>query len=67
MAITSPNRDKNMKLVYELGSFGNDLTGIDTPHNDVLVLIININTFDVKRVLIDQGSSSEIMYLNLYN
>lgn len=26
---------------------------VDTPHNDALVLIVNINNFDVEKVLID--------------
>ena len=39
---------------------------VDAPHNDALVLIVNINTFDVKRVLIDPGSSSKIMYHSIY-
>lgn len=42
------------------------MKGVDTPHNDALVLIVNINTFDVKRVLIDLGSSLKIMYHNMF-
>lgn len=37
------------------------------PYNDALVITVNINNFDVKRVLIDPGSSLEVMYLNAYN
>lgn len=40
--------------------------GVDAPHNNDLVLTFNINTFDIKRVLIDLRSSSDIMYHNLY-
>lgn len=36
--------------------------GVDAPHNNGLVLTVNINTFDV----IDSRSSSEIMYHSLY-
>ena len=42
------------------------MRGIDAPNNDALVLTIDINIFDVKRVLIDPGSSSEIMYDSLF-
>lgn len=41
--------------------------GVDTPHNDALVLMVNIYNFVIKRVLIDLGNSSEVLYLNLYN
>lgn len=43
-----------------------DIYVVDASHNDALVLTVNINTFDVKKVLIDPRSSSEIMYHSLY-
>ncbi len=36
------------------------------PHNDPLVVTLRIGNFDVKRVLIDQGSFAEVMYYDLY-
>lgn len=39
-----------------------DMKGVDAPHIDTLVLTVNINIFDVKRVLIDSNSSLKIMY-----
>ena len=39
---------------------------MDAPHKDDLVLMVNINTFDAKRVLIDPGNSSEIIYHSLF-
>ena len=62
-----PKRDKEDNLLYELSFTEKDLEGIDTPHNDALVLTVNICSYDVRRVLIDLGSSSEVMYLNAYN
>ena len=48
-------------------SFSNeDKVGTYQPHNDALVVTIQIRGYDVRRVLIDQGSSAEIMYPNLY-
>ena len=35
-------------------------------HDDALVVTLRIRGFLVKRVMIDQGSGVEIMYLNLY-
>ena len=36
------------------------------PHDDALVVTLRIGGYDVKRVMVDQGSSAEIMYLDLY-
>nr|XP_023922234.1 uncharacterized protein LOC112033684 [Quercus suber] len=36
------------------------------PHDDALVVTLRIGEYDVKRVLVDQGSGAEIMYPNLY-
>ena len=36
------------------------------PHDDGLVVTLKIGGYDVKRVLIDQGSGTKIMYLNLF-
>ena len=40
--------------------------GTIQPHNDALVVTLRIGGYDVKRVLVDQGSSAEIMYPDLY-
>ncbi|XP_028085065.1 uncharacterized protein LOC114286167 [Camellia sinensis] len=39
-----------------------DLERIQMPHNDALVVTLHVKDFDIKRILIDQGSSVEIMY-----
>ena len=36
------------------------------PHNDALVITLQIGGYDVKRVIVDQGSAAEIMYPDLY-
>ncbi|XP_028080734.1 uncharacterized protein LOC114282281 [Camellia sinensis] len=43
-----------------------DLEHIQTPHNDALVVTLRIRDFDVKHILIDQGSSVEIMYYDAF-
>ena len=40
--------------------------GTIQPHNDVLVVTLKIEGYDVRRVLVDQGSGAEIMYPDLY-
>ncbi|XP_058216759.1 uncharacterized protein LOC131327629 [Rhododendron vialii] len=43
-----------------------DLEHVQTPHSNALVVTIQIGIHDVKRVLIDQGSSAEVMYYDLF-
>uniref|UniRef100_A0A2N9FJ42 Integrase catalytic domain-containing protein n=1 Tax=Fagus sylvatica TaxID=28930 RepID=A0A2N9FJ42_FAGSY len=48
-------------------SFSNsDLRDVQLPHNDPLVITLRIGNYDVKRVLVDQGSFAEVMYQDLY-
>ena len=56
-----------MKPTQELIAFNDDnLEGTIQPHNDALVVKAQINGFIVKRVLIDQGSGTEVMYPDLF-
>uniref|UniRef100_A0A2N9G4H4 Uncharacterized protein n=1 Tax=Fagus sylvatica TaxID=28930 RepID=A0A2N9G4H4_FAGSY len=43
-----------------------DLRNIQLPHSDPLVITLRIRNFDVKRVVIDQGSFAKVMYQELY-
>jgi hypothetical protein len=43
-----------------------DLQDVQLPHNDALVITLRIGNYDVKRVLVDQGSFAEVMYQELY-
>ena len=43
-----------------------DMVGTIQPHDDALVITLRIEGYDVKRVMVDQGSGVEIMYLDLY-
>ena len=49
-----------------LGFSDEDKIGIIQPHDDTLVVTLRIEGYDVKRILVDQGSTVEIMYLDLY-
>ena len=40
--------------------------GTIQPHDDALVITLRIGGYDVKRVMVDQGSTAEIMYSDLY-
>ena len=55
---------KNVPLVL---SFSNvDKQRNIQPHDDALVVTLRIGGYDVKRVMVDQGSAVEIMYPDLY-
>jgi hypothetical protein len=43
-----------------------DLEGVQLPHFDALVVTMRIDNFNVKRILIDPGSSVEIMYDSVF-
>ncbi|XP_028065970.1 uncharacterized protein LOC114268937 [Camellia sinensis] len=44
-----------------------DLEGIQHPHSDALIITVGIGKWcDVKRVLVDQGSTADILYYDLF-
>ena len=43
-----------------------DKIGTIQPHDDALVITLRIGGYNVKRVMVDQGSAAEIMYPDLY-
>ena len=49
-----------------LGFSDEDKIGTIQPHDDTLVVTLKIGGYDVKRVLVDQGSAVEVMYPDLY-
>ena len=49
-----------------LGFSDEDKNETIQPHDDTLVVTLRIGGYDVKRVLVDQGSAVELMYPNLY-
>ena len=49
-----------------MGFSDEDKVGIIQPHDDALVITLRIGGYDVKRVMVDQGSAAEIMYPDLY-
>ncbi|XP_030940113.1 uncharacterized protein LOC115965042 [Quercus lobata] len=49
-----------------LGFSNEDKVGTIQPHDDALVITLRIGGYDMKRVLVDQGSAVELMYPDLY-
>ena len=60
-----PKRAK-MEIPLVLGFSDEDKIETLQPHDDVLVITLRIGGYDVKRVMVDQGSATEIMYPDLY-
>ena len=50
-----------------LGFSDEDKAGTTQPHDDTLVVMLRVEGYDMRRVLVDQGSAVEIMYPDLYN
>jgi hypothetical protein len=44
-----------------------DLLGVAQPHNDPLVIKVRIDVQNVKRVMIDPGSSTDVIYKTLFD
>ena len=59
---------KRAKLEQSLvmGFSDEDKIGTIQPHDYALVIILQIGGYDVKRVMVDQGSAAEIMYPDLF-
>ena len=64
----SSSKPKRSRVGVRLAlSFSNeDKVGTLQPHDDALVVTLKIEGYDVKRVLVDQGSGVEIMYPDLF-
>ena len=60
-----PKRDR-VELSLVIGFSDEDKIGTIQPHDDALVITLQIGGYDVKKVMVDQGSAAEIMYPNLY-
>ena len=62
---SNPKRIKtNVPLVLSFSNVNKQRT--IQPHDDALVITLRIGGYDVKRVMVDQGSVAEIMYPDLY-
>ena len=55
-----------MEIRLALSFSNEDKIGTIQPHDDTLVVTLRIRGYDVKRVMVDQGSGAKIMYPDLY-
>ncbi|XP_050258958.1 uncharacterized protein LOC126703950 [Quercus robur] len=67
---TEPNdrESKRARVIATplIGFSNEDKQGTLQPHDDALVVTLRIGGYDVKRVLVNQGSAVEVMYPDLY-
>ena len=64
--VSELKRDKVL-IQPTLGFSDKDKAGTIKPYDDALVVTLRIEGYDMRWVLVDQGSAIEIMYLDLYN
>ena len=62
---SEPKRAK-VSIQPALSFLDEDKVGTIQPHDDALMITLRIGGYDVKRVMVDQGSGAKIMYLDLY-
>ena len=64
----SSHKPKRAKLDQSLimGFSDEDKIGTIQPHDDALVITLRIGGYDMKRVMVDQGSAAEIIYPDLF-
>ena len=55
-----------VELPLVMGFSDEDKIGTIQPHDEALVITLWIGGYDVKKVMVDQGSAAEIMYPDLY-
>ena len=55
-----------VNIQHALSFSDKDKIGTIQPYDDALVVTLKIEWYNVKRVMVDQGSGIEIMYLDLY-
>uniref|UniRef100_A0A2N9IQL1 Reverse transcriptase domain-containing protein n=1 Tax=Fagus sylvatica TaxID=28930 RepID=A0A2N9IQL1_FAGSY len=64
--VTPAPKRLRKEMTEEIIFTDRDLEGVQLPHSDALVVTMQIGDFKVKRILIDPGSSAEIMYDSLF-
>ena len=66
LELKGPTHKKRRWEDESIGFTGKDLMDTIHAHENALVVTLQIGGFNVKRVMIDQGSGAEIMYPDLY-
>ncbi|KAL2513295.1 RNase H domain-containing protein [Abeliophyllum distichum] len=62
----STSMDKNERFSQNITFNDEDLEGITCPHNDAIIIVADIADFDVRRVLVDNGSAANVMSWEIF-
>ncbi|GFZ00158.1 hypothetical protein Acr_13g0015570 [Actinidia rufa] len=67
LPLAPPKRIKTTETEKDCVTFSRaELERVQHPHSDPLVVQLRIGGYDVKRILVDTGSSVEVMYYDLF-
>ena len=58
---------KRQKIEEPITFTEEDAQGVQFPHNDVVVIFLNIANYDVRRILVDNRSSADILFYNAFS
>ena len=64
--INQDRKRARVELPLVMGFSDEEKIGTIQPHDNALMITLRIEGYDVKRVMVDQGSATEIMYPDLY-
>ena len=64
--INQDRKRARVELPLVMGFSDEEKIGTIQPHDNALVITLRIGGYNVKRVMVDQGSAAEIMYPDLY-
>ena len=57
---------KQRRMDREMFSSEEDAKGVKQPHDDPLVIMLTIEGFNTRRIFMDNGSSTNIIYLSAF-
>ena len=57
---------KQRRTDRDIFFFEEDARGVKQPHDDPLVIMLTIEGFNTRRILVDNGRSSDIIYLSTF-
>ena len=55
------------EVVLSITFINKDLRGLHLPHDDALVISSNIANFNIQKILIDNGSSTDILFILVFD